>query len=52
MKALEYHELGNCGWEEKPKPAIKNSRDAIIRITKKTIILVCLLIVVTEWGKN
>ena len=37
MKALVYHGPGKRGWEEKPKPAIKNSSDAIIRITKTTI---------------
>jgi alcohol dehydrogenase len=37
MKALVYNGPGKRGWEEKPKPAIKNSSDAIIRITKTTI---------------
>jgi len=37
MKALVYHGPGKRGWEEKPKPAIKNSSDVIIRITKTTI---------------
>lgn len=37
MKALVYHGPGKRAWEEKPKPAIKNSSDAIIRITKTTI---------------
>ncbi|MHB1687996.1 MAG: zinc-dependent alcohol dehydrogenase family protein [Ignavibacteriaceae bacterium] len=37
MKALVYHEPGKRGWEEKLKPTIKNSTDAIIRITKTTI---------------
>jgi alcohol dehydrogenase len=37
MKALVYHGPGRRGWEEKPKPTIKNSKDAIIRITKTTI---------------
>jgi len=37
MKALLYHGPGKRGWEEKPKPTIKNSTDAIIRITKTTI---------------
>jgi len=36
MKALVYHGPGKRGWEEKPKPTIKNSTDAIIRITKTT----------------
>ena len=34
MKALVYHGPGKRGWEEKTKPTIKNSTDAIIRITK------------------
>lgn len=37
MRALVYHGPGKREWEEKPKPAIKNSSDAIIRITKTTI---------------
>jgi len=37
MKALVYHGPGKRGWEEKLKPTIKNSTDAIIRITKTTI---------------
>jgi len=37
MKALVYHGPGKRGWEEKPKPIIKNSTDAIIKITKTTI---------------
>ncbi|MFA6598190.1 MAG: zinc-dependent alcohol dehydrogenase family protein [Ignavibacteriaceae bacterium] len=37
MKALVYHGPNKRGWEEKPKPTIKNSSDAIIRITKTTI---------------
>jgi Threonine dehydrogenase and related Zn-dependent dehydrogenases len=37
MKALVYHGPGKRGWEEKPKLTIKNSTDAIIRITKTTI---------------
>jgi len=37
MKALVYHGPGKRGWEEKPKPTIKNSTDVIIRITKTTI---------------
>lgn len=37
MKALVYHGSGKRGWEEKPKPIIKNSSDAIIRMTKTTI---------------
>jgi alcohol dehydrogenase len=37
MEALVYHGPGKRGWEEKPKPTIKNSTDAIIRITKTTL---------------
>ncbi len=37
MKALVYHGPGKRGWEEKPKPVIKNPFDAIIRMTKTTI---------------
>jgi alcohol dehydrogenase len=37
MKALVYHGPGKRAWEEKPKPKIENSTDAIIRITKTTI---------------
>ncbi|MHB8872041.1 MAG: zinc-dependent alcohol dehydrogenase family protein [Candidatus Doudnabacteria bacterium] len=37
MKALVYNGPGKRGWEEKPKPVIKNSSDAIIKITKTTI---------------
>ncbi|MFA7418039.1 MAG: zinc-dependent alcohol dehydrogenase family protein [Melioribacteraceae bacterium] len=37
MKALVYHGAGNRSWEEKTKPIIKNSTDAIIKITKTTI---------------
>src|SRR5579864_1771909 len=37
MKALVYHGPGNKSWEEKPKPSIQKSTDAIVRITKTTI---------------
>jgi alcohol dehydrogenase len=37
MKALVYHGPGNKTWEEKPKPAIQNASDAIVRISKTTI---------------
>ncbi len=37
MKALVYHGSGKRAWEEKPKPVIKDSSDAIIKITKTTI---------------
>ncbi len=37
MKALVYHSPGNKAWEEKPKPLIKESTDAIVKILKTTI---------------
>ena len=37
MKALVYHGLGNRSYDEKPMPIIKESTDAIVRITKTTI---------------
>jgi alcohol dehydrogenase len=37
MKALVYHGPGDKGWEEKPKPAILEPTDAVVRITKTTI---------------
>ncbi len=37
MKALVYHGPGKKSWEEKPKPTIKESTDAIIKISKTTI---------------
>jgi len=37
MKALVYHGPGKRAWEEKPKPTIKASTDAIVRIQKTTI---------------
>jgi alcohol dehydrogenase len=37
MKALVYHAPGNRSYEEKPMPTIKESTDAIVRITKTTI---------------
>ncbi|MBK6914935.1 MAG: zinc-dependent alcohol dehydrogenase family protein [Ignavibacteriales bacterium] len=37
MNALVYHGPGKRSWEEKPKPTIKDSTDAIVRITKTTI---------------
>jgi len=37
MKALVYHGPGRKAWEEKPKPRIQNSADAIVRITTSTI---------------
>jgi alcohol dehydrogenase len=37
MKALVYHGPGKKSWEEKPKPAIKEATDAIVKILKTTI---------------
>ncbi len=37
MKALVYNGAGKRAVEERPKPTIKNSKDAIIRLTKTTI---------------
>src|SRR6202789_4013269 len=37
MKALVYHGPGKKSWEEKPKPAINETTDAIIKILKTTI---------------
>lgn len=37
MKALVYHGPGKPGWEEKPRPGIQDSNDAIVRITTSTI---------------
>ncbi|MDP4174694.1 MAG: zinc-dependent alcohol dehydrogenase family protein [Bacteroidota bacterium] len=37
MKALVYHGPGTRAWEEKPKPAIQDSKDVIIRMKKTTI---------------
>ncbi len=37
MKALIYHGAGNKAWEEKPKPVILESTDAIIKISNTTI---------------
>ncbi len=37
MKALVYHGAGKKSWEEKPKPAIKEPGDAIVKIFKTTI---------------
>ena len=37
MKALVYHGPGKCSWEDKPRPAIQGSADAIVRITTSTI---------------
>ncbi len=37
MKALVYHGPQKISWEEKPKPTIQQTTDAIIRISKTTI---------------
>jgi alcohol dehydrogenase len=37
MKALIYHGPTQRAWEDKPKPSIKDTTDAIIRITTSTI---------------
>jgi alcohol dehydrogenase len=37
MKALVYHGPSKSAWEEKPKPVIKDSTDAIVKIIKTTI---------------
>lgn len=37
MKALVYHGPGHRSYEEKPMPIIRESTDAIVRITKTTI---------------
>ena len=37
MKALVYHGPGKKSWEEKPKPAIIEPSDALIKISKTTI---------------
>jgi alcohol dehydrogenase len=37
MKALVYHGPGKRSWEEKPKPIVTVSTDAVVRIQKTTI---------------
>ncbi len=37
MKALVYHGIGKKAWEEKKKPAIVKTTDAIVKILKTTI---------------
>lgn len=37
MKALVYHGPGKISWEEKPRPALAEAGDAIVRITTTTI---------------
>ena len=37
MKALVYHGPGKRAWEDKPRPAIQDPGDAVVRITTSTI---------------
>lgn len=37
MKALVYYGPGKRAWEERPKPEIKDDKDAIVRVTRTTI---------------
>jgi alcohol dehydrogenase len=37
MKALVYHGPGKRAWEDKPRPTIQDTSDAIVRITTTTI---------------
>jgi alcohol dehydrogenase len=37
MKALVYHGPGNKAWEEKPKPALRDPTDAIVKMERTTI---------------
>ncbi len=37
MKALVYHGPGKHAWEDKPRPTILDSSDAIVRVTTSTI---------------
>lgn len=37
MKALVYHGYGKHAWEDKPKPELLDSTDAIVRIRKTTL---------------
>ena len=37
MKALVYHGPGRKDWEEKPRPSLKESTDAIVKVTRTTI---------------
>ena len=36
MKALVYHGPRKCAWEDKPRPAIQDAGDAIVRVTTST----------------
>jgi len=37
MKALVYHGPGKMAWEEKPKPTVEKTTDAVVKILKTTI---------------
>ncbi len=37
MKALVYHGPGRRAWEDRPKPAIQDATDAVVKITTSTI---------------
>ncbi len=37
MKALVYHGPAQRAWEDKPKPTVKDTTDAIVRVTTSTI---------------
>ncbi len=37
MKALVFHGPGRRAWEDKPRPAIRDATDAVVRITTSTI---------------
>ncbi len=37
MKALVFHGPGKRAWEEKPRPALRDAGDAIVRLTTSTI---------------
>jgi len=37
MKALVYHGPGRRSWEDKPRPAVREATDAVVRITTATI---------------
>jgi hypothetical protein len=37
MKALVYHGPGQRAWEDKPRPTLRESGDAIVRMTTSTI---------------
>lgn len=37
MKALVYHGPGQRAWEDKPRPAVQDPSDAVVRITTSTI---------------